>query len=145
MSESRKDLARELYESRNDPEEWSEEAEEIEVKPRRSSVVSFRLPPEELDALEQAMEQTGETLSEYVRTALALRIHGGAAMPTLGTLGITYGAYSGLTESDPGYESLLSHVTKGFGLSVVEGNVTAASLGLKGSHDEHSMRMLAMD
>ena len=73
MSESRKDLAGELWEHRDDPEEWGEEAEEIGVKPRRSSVVSFRLPPQELDALEQAMEQTGESLSEYIRGALYLR------------------------------------------------------------------------
>ncbi len=75
MSESRRKLAEELYEHRNDPEEWGEEAEEIEVKPRRSSVLSFRLPSKELDALERDMERTGETLSEYIRNALALRLH----------------------------------------------------------------------
>lgn len=75
MSESRRKLAEELYKHRNDPGEWNEEAEEIEVKPRRSSVLSFRLPPEELDALERNMERTGETLSEYIRKALALRLH----------------------------------------------------------------------
>ncbi len=70
MTESRKKLAQELYEHRNDPGEWCEEAEEIEVKPRRSSVLSFRLPPEELDALERDTARTGETLSGYIRRLL---------------------------------------------------------------------------
>lgn len=77
MSEKRRELADELYEHRNDPGEWSEEAEEIEVKPRRSSVLSFRLPPEEFGALERDMARTGESLSEYIRNALALRLRGG--------------------------------------------------------------------
>lgn len=75
MNENRRKLAEELYEHRNDPGEWNEEADEIEVKPRRSSVLSFRLPPDELAALERDMERTGEKLSEYIRTALALRLH----------------------------------------------------------------------
>lgn len=78
MNENRRKLAEELYEHRNDPGEWGEEAKEIEVaKPRRSSVLSFRLPPDEFDALERDMERTGETLSEYIRTALAFRLHRG--------------------------------------------------------------------
>ncbi|MEJ7843825.1 MAG: ribbon-helix-helix protein, CopG family [Rubrobacter sp.] len=101
MSENRRKLAEELYEHRNDPGEWGEEAEEIEVKPRRSSVLSFRLPPEEIDALEQDMARTGETLSEYIRNALALRLHrgnfaesmagmisGSVGIPTSGGIGI---------------------------------------------------------
>lgn len=89
---SEKDLAKEIWEHRNDPEEWSEETEDIEVRPRRSSVLSFRLPPEELAALEQAMEHTGESLSEFVRKALAMRLHG-SQMEGGSTVGITYGAY----------------------------------------------------
>lgn len=143
MSESRKDLAKELYDSRNDPEEWSEEAEEIEVKPRRSSVLSFRLPPEELDALEQAMAQTGESLSEYVRGALALRLHADATQPMLGTLGITYGAYNGLYENDS--DQILVHPVAGgtVGIALFEGGGTKASFVQRPSRNEPFKRMSA--
>jgi len=145
MSESRRDLARELYESRNDPDEWSEEAEEIEVKPRRSSVLSFRLPPEELDALEQAMAQTGESLSEYIRGALALRLHTDATMPMLGTLGITSGIYySGLDESEP-TQKLMSHIARGTGVTLIQGSGTMASFIPKRSRYMPPMRLPAMD
>jgi hypothetical protein len=80
---SEKDLVKEIWEHRDDPEEWGEEAENIEVRPRRSSVLSFRLPPEELAALERAMEQSGESLSEFIRKALALRLHGVPIGPAL--------------------------------------------------------------
>lgn len=85
---SEKDVVKELWESRNDPEEWSEEAVDIEVRPRRSSVVSFRLPPEEFDALERAMARTGESLSEFIRTALARRLR---RDPIRSTIELTYG------------------------------------------------------
>lgn len=69
--------AQELYEHRNDPDEWGEEAEPIIVKPVRSQVVSFRLPVAELARLEEAVKQTGESLSEYVRKAIVMRLTGG--------------------------------------------------------------------
>ena len=98
-----KDAARELYEHRNDPEEWGEE-EEIEVKPRRSSVVSFRLPPEEFAALERAMENTGESLSEFIRKALAMRLRG---IPVGGsTVEVTYGGPDELVLSN--FDELLT-------------------------------------
>lgn len=96
MSESRRNLAKELYEHRNDPGEWGEEAEEIEVKPRRSSVLSFRLPSEEMDALERDMERTGESLSEYIRNALALRLRGGDFAGSM--IGTMYGSVGIPTE-----------------------------------------------
>jgi hypothetical protein len=72
--------ARELYEHRNDPGEWEEEPEPIEVRPARTSVVSVRLPRDEMDALEAAAAAAGESLSEYVRKAIAWRL--GAVSPT---------------------------------------------------------------
>jgi hypothetical protein len=87
MSESEKDLVKEIWEHRDDPEEWGEE-ENIEVRPRRSSVVSFRLPPEEFAVLEQAVAQTGESLSEFIRSALALRLRG---EPGRSGIEVTYG------------------------------------------------------
>lgn len=67
-------LATELYDSRDRPGEWEEEPVEITVKPRRSEVVSFRIPSTELDELEVAAEEAGESISEFVRRALALRM-----------------------------------------------------------------------
>lgn len=66
----------EIFEHRDDPGEWSEEAVEVTVKPSRSEVVSFRLPSDELNALEDAAATSGESLSEYIRKSLALRLFG---------------------------------------------------------------------
>ena len=82
MSEER-DLVEELHAHRDDPEEWSDEAEEIEVRPSRSEVVSFRLPSEELDSLVDASKEAGESLSEYVRKSIAVRLHGIAIGPAV--------------------------------------------------------------
>ncbi len=113
---SEKDLVKEVWEHRDDPEEWGEEAENIEVKPRRSSVLSFRLPPEELAALERAMERTGESLSEFIRKALTARLHG---VPIGPSLEVTYG----------GPDELLvrRRVEEGEASMIFEGIGTAAS------------------
>lgn len=124
---SERDAAKELWEHRNDPGEWSEEVEEIEVKPRRSSMVSLRLSAEDFAALEQAMEQTGESLSEYVRKAINLRIHGDALMSMPGILEVTYGSpYGDLADVDPN-QVLNSHVALVSGMKVFEGGSTSAS------------------
>jgi Ribbon-helix-helix protein, copG family len=68
--------AADLYEHRNDDGEWSDEVEEIEVRPRRTEVVSFRLPSEELDRLESVAEAAGESLSQFVRNAIQMRLDG---------------------------------------------------------------------
>jgi hypothetical protein len=122
---SEKDLAKELWERRNDPEEWSEEAEDIEVRPRRSSVVSFRLPPEEFDALEKAMARTGESLSEFIRTALALRLR---RDPIKSTIELTHG--------DPDYPEQI--MVTGYNIVVDQG--TKASYVPEASPDQRPYR-----
>ncbi len=83
-----KDLVEEIWKHRDEPEEWGEETKDIKARPGRSSVVSFRLPIEELDAVEEAAAQNGESVSQYIRGALALRLHGEMArLPA----GIMYG------------------------------------------------------
>lgn len=77
--------ARELYEHRQDPGEWEQEPERIEVRPARSSVLSVRLPRAEFDALEEAARAAEETLSEYVRRAVMQRIQG-TGMPASATV-----------------------------------------------------------
>ena len=70
MGEDVDPQAEELYRHRNDPGEWSEAAEPIEVRPVRSESVSFRLPSAELDALESAAQAARLSLSAYIREAL---------------------------------------------------------------------------
>jgi hypothetical protein len=79
----RRDEAREVFAHRDDPDEWDDQPEQIEVAPARSEVVSFRLPSEELDSLEEAASRAGESLSEYIRTALAVRLHGQPIGPSV--------------------------------------------------------------
>jgi len=74
---------------RDEPGEWSDQAEEIAVRPNMSEVVSFRISSRELDALEQAAGQSAVSLSQYIREAIALRLHG---MPIGPAVEITSGA-----------------------------------------------------
>lgn len=81
MSSSEKDPIEELWEHRHDPEEWGEEAVEIEARPTGSTVVSFRLPYEEYEALEEAASAKGGSLSEFIREAVRIRLEGIAIAP----------------------------------------------------------------
>jgi len=76
VKESEKELAKQLYETRNDPSEWGPEESDIEVRPKGTEVVSFRLPSEELDKVIEAAKTAGESLSQFIRGSLALRVHG---------------------------------------------------------------------
>lgn len=80
MKEKKKieELAKELYEHRHDPGEWSEEAIPVEVRPAKTAVISCRLPLEDFHALVEAMTSKDESLSEYVRKAVALRLQNDA-------------------------------------------------------------------
>jgi hypothetical protein len=70
------DSIAELHNHRDDDGEWEDEAEKIEVRPTRTEVVSFRLPSEELDQVQDIAAKAGESLSEFIRKALALRLYG---------------------------------------------------------------------
>jgi hypothetical protein len=76
MNENTRKDSDDLYAHRNDPDEWANEPDQIEVRNTRTSVVSFRVPAEELEALTEAARKAGETLSEYIRSAIQLRVHG---------------------------------------------------------------------
>ena len=67
-------LAADLYAHRNDPEAASERATKIESGPTGMQVVSFRLPTEELRLVLRVANTSGESLSGFVRGALALRM-----------------------------------------------------------------------
>jgi Ribbon-helix-helix protein, copG family len=92
LMSNEKDPAEELWEHRNDPDEWSDEAEEIEARPSGSAMVSFRLPWEELEELDEAAAATGESLSEFIRTSLRIRL---AGMSRATFVEMTYGGAKG--------------------------------------------------
>ena len=71
---NKKDPIEELREHRHDPKEWGEEAVEIEARPTGSTVVSFRLPYGEYEVLEDAATAKGESLSEFIREAVRMRL-----------------------------------------------------------------------
>ena len=73
-----KETAAALHAARGNSDEWGTEESNIVVAPRKNEVVSFRLPSDELDQLERAAAEAGESISEYVRAALKLRITGAA-------------------------------------------------------------------
>lgn len=66
--------ADDLFDHRNDPDEWDDQPVEIEVRPTGSEVVSFRLPSDELDRVMEAARAVGESLSQFVRGALSVRL-----------------------------------------------------------------------
>jgi Ribbon-helix-helix protein, copG family len=68
-----KALAEELEKTRDDPGEWSEVPVDIQVRPNRTQVVSFRLPVEELEMLTSAASLAGESVSEFIREAIESR------------------------------------------------------------------------
>ncbi len=76
------DPAADLFERRNDPDEWEEEASDVAVKPRRTEVVSFRLPSEQLDELERQAKNADQSLSEFIRTAIDAHLHGSSTPQT---------------------------------------------------------------
>ena len=69
------DETREVHENRDVDGEWSEDPVSIAVKGSSSQVVSFRLPTDEFALLLDAVERSGEKLSEFVRGAVILRIY----------------------------------------------------------------------
>jgi hypothetical protein len=81
--------AEELHRMREDPSAWDDEPTPIRVGERKTEVVSFRLPSEELDQLEEAAAAVGESLSQYVRRALRARM--GRSVPAPPGIGVMAG------------------------------------------------------
>ncbi len=74
VHKSEQALAAELQARRNEPTEWEEVM--VEPNPNRGVLTSFRLPSNEFVELRKAAEASGETVSEFIRGAVALRLHG---------------------------------------------------------------------
>jgi hypothetical protein len=91
VTKGEKELADELYRRRHDTGEWSQEATAIETRPGPTAVVSCRLPISEFVALEEASTRLGESISEYVRRAIALRREGSRYLPAIHSNSIAAG------------------------------------------------------
>lgn len=76
MSMSEEELAKELFETRDQPGQWSDEPEKSPAKVSGMPVLSFRLSLNELEDLQKAADDLGESVSEFIRGALVLRVHG---------------------------------------------------------------------
>lgn len=77
------DLADQLERESENPELWEQEPVQIEARPTRTSVLSLRLPTAEFHALLKAARSAGESISEYVRKAIALRRQLDESPPTV--------------------------------------------------------------
>lgn len=74
MQKGEREMAAELQARRDEVAEW--EPVEVEKSMQRGVLTSFRLPALEFVALQKAAQASGETLSEFIRSAVALRLHG---------------------------------------------------------------------
>ena len=75
-AETESELVKNLQADALDPSAWGNAEEEAVLRPRRTEVVSFRLPAGEMDELEVAAAAVGETISGYVRESLTMRMRG---------------------------------------------------------------------
>jgi hypothetical protein len=76
-------LATELYERRSDPDEWEDTPTEVRVQPARNEVVSFRLPSDQLNLVEELADEAGQSISEFLRNAVLAYIRGETMTPVL--------------------------------------------------------------
>lgn len=65
-----------LHAHKDDPDEWDDAPAEVTVRPSPAEVVSFRIPGDELDRLQEAAAAEGVTLSQFIRDALRDKIEG---------------------------------------------------------------------
>jgi len=79
-AEAEQRLAAELRARRAEPDEWDETPIRAEIARERNALMSFRLPTSEFVALQKAARASGETLSEFIRKAVGLRLHGKPVM-----------------------------------------------------------------
>lgn len=86
-----RELARQMYAERHNPAGATGRRVEIESRPSGMQVVSFRLPTGEFRLLVRAARQARESLSEYVRRALAMRL---GLVVTVGRIDATWGSHA---------------------------------------------------
>jgi predicted DNA binding CopG/RHH family protein len=75
MCTKKKNLVEDIRKHRYAPEKLSEESEETESEPTGSMAVLLRLSLDEFNAVEEAATQNGESVQQYIRDALGLRLY----------------------------------------------------------------------
>ena len=63
-----------LHAGRDGPDEWDEEPATVRVRPTTTSVVSFRVSHDELDRLQSIARERAESISDFVRDSIRVRI-----------------------------------------------------------------------
>lgn len=63
-----------LHAGRDDPDEWDEAPAAVHVRPATTSVVSFRIPHDELELLQTVARARGESISDFVRASIRVRV-----------------------------------------------------------------------
>ncbi len=89
---STEELANQLERESEDNDLWEQESVTIERRPTRTSVLSLRMPTDEFHALLKAARSSGESVSEYVRKAIAMRLN---HQPEASVVNISY-TYAGM-------------------------------------------------
>jgi hypothetical protein len=78
-----KALAARFQAGRSRSDEWDETPVSAEVLPQRAVVTSVRFPVAEFAALQKAAVALGQTVSEFVRAAVATRLRGAARVQAI--------------------------------------------------------------
>jgi hypothetical protein len=73
-------VAAKLQADRSAAAKWEDTAVEAEVQSQRAVITSLRLPVGEFVALQRAAKAAGQSVSEYIRNAISLVLHGGVAV-----------------------------------------------------------------
>jgi hypothetical protein len=81
--EKEKALAARLHARRGESGDWDETPIEARVQSQRAVVTSLRLPVEEFVAVQDAAKTAGQTVSEFIRSAIATRLHGGICLTAM--------------------------------------------------------------
>jgi hypothetical protein len=64
-------------------DEWDETPIKAEIQSQRAVVTSLRLPVGEFTSVQKAAGAAGQTVSEFIRSAIATRLHGGIRLTAL--------------------------------------------------------------
>ena len=71
-----KALAARLYAQRHESAEWEDTPVDADVQSNRAVVTSLRLPVQEFVAMQKAAKSSNQTVSEFIRNAIAMKLRG---------------------------------------------------------------------
>ena len=82
-ADKEKALATRLYARRHEATEWEDATVDAEVRANRAVTTSLRLPVGEFVSVQQAARSANQTVSEFIRNAIAAKLHGNVAVNAL--------------------------------------------------------------